>query len=80
MLLTAIAECKRKPNRPTLPCRRNPTTDRSGLRSRLSVFRDRDGHKTKRALTGLRSRRARALIERQPERRPEGEDGERRHQ
>lgn len=43
------------------------------------MFRGRDGHKTQRALTGLCSLRARALIERQPERRPESEDGECRH-
>jgi len=47
--------------------------------SALSGLRDRDGHKAKRALTCLRAFRTRTLIEREPERRPEGEDGNRRH-
>ena len=46
----------------------------------VSALRERDGHKAKGALTCLCAFRTRALIERQPERCPESEDGSRRHE
>lgn len=44
------------------------------------MFRDRDGDETKRVLAGLRAFRPRALIERQPQRYPQAEGGDRRCQ
>jgi hypothetical protein len=56
------------------------------IESEVRVFsctlgrRDRHSHEAKRALTCLRSLGARTLIKRQPERRSEGEDGNRHHE